>query len=35
MTRANLWFIAVLLAIILVVTYVPQFSLALVEMFYR
>ena len=34
-TRANLWFIAVLLAILGVVTYVPAFSMALVEWFYR
>ena len=34
-TRANLWFIAVLLAILGVVTYVPGFSMALVELFYR
>ena len=34
-TRANLGFIGVLLAILLVVTYVPAFSLALVEFFYR
>jgi len=34
-TRANLWFIAVLLAVLLVVTYVPSFSMALVEAFYR
>ncbi len=34
-TRANLSFIAVLLAVLLVVTYVPSFSMALVEAFYR
>ena len=34
-TRANLWFIAVLLAILGVVTYVPGFSMALVEWLYR
>ena len=34
-TRANLGFIGVLLAILLVVTYVPVFSLGLVEFFYR
>ena len=34
-TRANLWFIAVLVAILGVVTYVPGFSMALVEWFYR
>ena len=34
-TKSNLWFIAVLLAILLLVTYVPAFSLLLVEFFYR
>ena len=34
-TRANLWFIAVLVAILGIVTYVPGFSMALVEWFYR
>ncbi len=34
-TKSNLWFIAVLLAILLLVTYVPTFSLLLVEIFYR
>ena len=34
-TKSNLWFIAVLLAILLLVTYVPAFSLLLVEVFYR
>jgi len=34
-TRANLWFIAVLLAILLAVTYVPGFALVLVEWLYR
>ena len=34
-TKSNLWFIAVLLAVLLVVTYVPSFSMALVDMFYR
>ena len=34
-TKSNLWFIAVLLAILLLVTYVPSFSLLLVEIFYR
>ena len=34
-TKANLWFIAVLLAILLVVTYVPAIPLFLVELFYR
>ena len=34
-TRANLWFIAVLLAILGVVTYAPGFSMVLVELFYR
>ncbi|MDE2803598.1 MAG: TRAP transporter large permease [Gemmatimonadota bacterium] len=34
-TKANLWFIAVLLVVLLVVTYVPSFSMALVDVFYR
>lgn len=34
-TRTNLWFIAVLLAILGAVTYVPAFSLSLVEALYR
>ena len=34
-TKSNLWFIAVLLTILLLVTYVPAFSLLLVEIFYR
>ena len=34
-TRANLWFIAVLVAVLGFVTYVPGFSMALVELFYR
>ena len=34
-TRANLWFIAVLAAVLGFVTYVPGFSMALVEWFYR
>ncbi|MDE2875295.1 MAG: TRAP transporter large permease [Gemmatimonadota bacterium] len=34
-TRANLWFIGVLVAVLGVVTYVPGFSMALVELFYR
>ncbi len=34
-TRANLWFIAVLVAILGIVTYVPGFSMALVEWLYR
>ena len=34
-TRTNLWFIAVLLAILLAVTYLPGFALVLVEWLYR
>ena len=34
-TKANLNFIAVLLGVLLLVTYVPSFSLLLVELFYR
>ena len=34
-TRANLGFIAVLVVVLAAVTYVPAFSMALVEMFYR
>lgn len=34
-TRTNLWFIAVLVAVLAAVTYVPAFSLSLVEAFYR
>jgi len=34
-TKANVSFVAVLLAVLLLVTYVPTFSLLLVEIFYR
>ncbi len=34
-TRTNVWFIGVLLAVLLMVTYVPITGLALVELFYR
>jgi tripartite ATP-independent transporter DctM subunit len=34
-TRVNVWFIGVLLAVLLTVTYVPITGLALVELFYR
>ncbi len=34
-SRVNLWFIAVLLAMLLLVTYVPVVPMALVELFYR
>jgi TRAP-type C4-dicarboxylate transport system permease large subunit len=34
-TRVNLWFIAALLAVLLLCTYVPAVSLTLVDMFYR
>jgi TRAP-type C4-dicarboxylate transport system permease large subunit len=34
-TKVNVWFIGVLLAVLLLVTYVPTTSLALVEFFYR
>ena len=34
-TRVNVWFIAVLLAILLLVTYVPVTGLGLVNLFYR
>ncbi len=34
-TRVNVWFIAVLLAVLLLVTYVPATGMALVELFYR
>ncbi|NYT43430.1 TRAP transporter large permease [Alcaligenaceae bacterium] len=34
-TRVNVWFIGVLVAVLLLVTYVPITGLALVEMFYR
>ena len=34
-TRVNVWFIAVLLAVLLLVTYVPATGLGLVDLFYR
>ena len=34
-TKANVWFILVLVLVLLLVTYVPSFSLLLVEWFYR
>ncbi|NYT78355.1 TRAP transporter large permease [Alcaligenaceae bacterium] len=34
-TRVNLWFIAILVAVLMLVTYVPVTGLGLVEMFYR
>ncbi|HYR00148.1 MAG TPA: TRAP transporter large permease [Casimicrobiaceae bacterium] len=34
-TRVNVWFIAVLVAVLLMVTYVPVTGLGLVELFYR
>lgn len=34
-TRTNVWFIAVLLAVLLMVTYVPVTGMGLVELFYR
>jgi C4-dicarboxylate transporter, DctM subunit len=34
-TRINVWFIAVLVAVLLLVTYVPVTGLGLVELFYR
>jgi tripartite ATP-independent transporter DctM subunit len=34
-TRVNIWFIAVLLAVLLLVTYVPVTGLGLVDLFYR
>jgi TRAP-type C4-dicarboxylate transport system permease large subunit len=34
-TRVNVWFIAVLLAVLLLVTYVPITGLGLVDLFYR
>jgi C4-dicarboxylate transporter, DctM subunit len=34
-TRVNLWFIAVLVAILLMVTYIPVSGMGLVELFYR
>ncbi len=34
-TKVNVWFIGVLLAVLVLVTYVPPVSLALVDLFYR
>ncbi|RPH65960.1 MAG: TRAP transporter large permease [Burkholderiales bacterium] len=34
-TRTNVWFVAVLVAVLLMVTYVPITGMALVELFYR
>jgi C4-dicarboxylate transporter DctM subunit len=34
-TRVNIWFIAVLLAVLLLVTYVPITGMGLVDLFYR
>jgi tripartite ATP-independent transporter DctM subunit len=34
-TRVNIWFIAILLAVLLLVTYVPVTGLGLVNLFYR
>ena len=34
-TKVNVWFIGVLLAVLLLVTYAPPVSLALVDLFYR
>ena len=34
-TRVNVWFIAVLVAVLLLVTYVPVTGLGLVNLFYR
>jgi len=34
-TRVNVWFIAVLLAVLLLVTYVPVTGMGLVDLFYR
>jgi C4-dicarboxylate transporter, DctM subunit len=34
-TRVNIWFIGVLLAVLLLVTYVPVTGLGLVQLFYR
>ena len=35
MTRVNVWFIGVLVAVLLLVTYVPVTGLGLVRFFYR
>jgi tripartite ATP-independent transporter DctM subunit len=34
-TRVNIWFVAILLAVLMLVTYVPAVPMALVEFFYR
>jgi TRAP-type C4-dicarboxylate transport system permease large subunit len=34
-TKVNVWFIAVLLAVLVLVTYVPAVPMALVDYFYR
>jgi TRAP-type C4-dicarboxylate transport system permease large subunit len=34
-TRINVWFIAVLVLLLMLVTYVPALSLTLVKIFYR
>jgi TRAP-type C4-dicarboxylate transport system permease large subunit len=34
-TRVNVWFIGVLLAVLLMVTYIPVTGLGLVQLFYR
>ena len=34
-TRVNIWFIAVLLGVLLLVTYVPAAGMGLVDLFYR
>ena len=34
-SKANIWFIAVLFAVLMLVTYVPAVPMALVEFFYR
>jgi len=34
-TRVNVWFIAILLFVLVLVTYIPAIPMALVEYFYR
>jgi C4-dicarboxylate transporter DctM subunit len=34
-TRVNIWFIGVLFTILMLVTYVPEFGLGLVHLFYK
>ena len=34
-TRVNVWFIGILLAVLLLVTYVPVTGMGLVQLFYR